>query len=283
MTVRQIRINAILLLCLTALAGCNRSNHAEVAKAKAEAESAKAKADGDVVKATSEGETAKTAQAQLKPVDTDRRAAEWVLRSNGSLTAIADGTVLTVNPGEPLPDKSLKLVSVNFDRKGEVLDEGLEYLQNLSHLETVNLTGQPKVTSVINFKGSPRLRQLYLRHSGVTDAGLESIKSLPQLEELAIGDTQITDAGLQHLKGLNKLKLLDLAACKNVTDGGLADLSGLSGLETLHLTGLPITDKGLEQLKDIKSLKTVEANGTKVTDEGVKSLQTALPNCQVNK
>ena len=284
----MIRILAVLLICLTASVGCNQSNNAEVARVKAEAAAAREKAEAELVKAKAEAEAAKAqlaeaTQAQPKAVDADRRAAEWVLRSGGSISAIVDGTLLTITAGESLSEKPLKLVGVNFDRQGEVLDEGLEYLQNLPGLESVNLTAQAGVTSLKHFKGNPRLRELFLRHTGVTDAGLEPIKSLPQLELLAIGDTQVTDAGLEHLKGMNKLKVLDLAACKNLTEGGLAHLPGLSNLETLHLTGLPITDKGLEQLKDIKSLKTVELNGTKVSEDGVKSLQTALPNCQVNR
>lgn len=287
------RILALLLICFTASVGCNQANNAEFVQEKARADAAEAKVQATNAELAKTKERANAAEAELaklkavqaqpKAVDADRRAAEWVLRSGGSISAIVDGTLLTIAAGESLSDKPLKLVGVNFDRQGEVLDEGLEYLENLPGLESVNLTAQANVTSLKHFTGNPRLRELFLRHTGVTDAGLEPIKSLPQLELLAIGDTQVTDAGLEHLKGMNKLKVLDLAACKNLTEGGLAHLPGLSNLETLHLTGLPITDKGLEQLKDIKSLKAVEANGTKVTDEGVKSLQTALPNCQVNR
>lgn len=284
----MIRILLGLLICLSASLGCNQSNNAEVAKVIAEAKAAREKAEAELAKAKAEAEAAKAqfakaTQAQPKVVDADRRAAAWVLQSGGSISAIVDGTLLTITASESLSDKPLKLVGVNFDRQGEVLDEGLEYLQNLPGLESVNLTAQAAVTSLKHFKGNPRLRELFLRHTGITDAGLEPIKSLPQLEQLAIGDTQVTDAGLEHLKGMNNLKLLDLFGCKNVTEGGLVHLAGLPSLETLILAGLPVTDKGLEQLKDIKSLKTVELNGTKVTEEGVKSLQTALPNCQVNK
>lgn len=284
----MIRILAVLLICLTASVGCNQSNNAEIARVKAEAAAAREKAEAELAKAKAELEAAKAqfakaTQAQPQAVDADRRAAEWVLRSGGSISAIVDGTLLTITAGESLSDKPLKLVGVNLGANGKVVDEGLEYLQNLSGLESVNLTAQARVTSLEHFKGNPRLRELFLRHTGITDAGLESIKSLPQLELLAIGDTQVTDAGLEHLKGMNNLKILDLFGCKNVTEGGLVHLAGLPRLETLILAGLPVTDKSLEQLKGIKSLKTVELNGTKVTDEGVKSLQTALPNCQVNK
>jgi len=47
------------------------------------------------------------------------------------------------------------------------------------------------------------------------------------------------------------------------------------------LSGATITDADLEDLEDVKNLVYVELRDTKVTDEGVKRLQKALPNCKI--
>ena len=78
---------------------------------------------------------------------------------------------------------------------------------------------------------------------------------MTNLETLSLVNTQITDAGLQHLKGLTKLRELRLYT--QITDAGLEHLEGLTNLESLFL------------------------GGTHLTDEGVKQLGKALPNCDI--
>lgn len=60
-------------------------------------------------------------------------------------------------------------------------------------------------------RGLPRLRELDLGGTHVTDAGLEHLKGLRQLQWLAPRGTEVTDAGLEHLKGLRQLRTLDLS------------------------------------------------------------------------
>ena len=47
------------------------------------------------------------------------------------------------------------------------------------------------------------------------------------------------------------------------------------------LSGTTVTDAGLRYLKGTGKLETLKINGTKVTTQGVKKLQEALPNCQI--
>ena len=59
-------------------------------------------------------------------------------------------------------------------------------------------------------------------------------------------------------------------------------LKGLTNLKYLDLDGnTQITDAGLEHLKGMTSLRGVELMRTSVTDEGVKRLQEALPDCEI--
>jgi len=88
------------------------------------------------------------------------------------------------------------------------------------------------------------------------------------------------------LKGLTSLRILDLGGTQ-VTDAGLEHLEGLTNLEVLGLAGTRVTDAGLERLKGMTSLRRLELHRVKnapymqVTDEGVKKLQEALPDCKI--
>jgi Leucine-rich repeat (LRR) protein len=140
-----------------------------------------------------------------------------------------------------------------------ITDEGLRFLEGLSELQELDLTGLP-----------------------FNDADLRHVKGLSQLRSLKLGhgSTQITDAGLINLKGLNQLKTLSLDGSQ-VTDAGLEHLKGLSQLESLNLYNSKVTDAGLDQLRDFKNLTYLGLRTTHVTGEGIAKLQHALPNCTI--
>ena len=77
-------------------------------------------------------------------------------------------------------------------------------------------------------------------------------------EGVAVDGSKVTDEGLVHLKALTELETLELRDANNVTDEGLKHVKGLTNLRWLMLTN------------------------TKVTDEGVKNLKEALPNCRIH-
>lgn len=74
-------------------------------------------------------------------------------------------------------------------------------------------------------------------------------------------DRNVTDDDLQHLKELKELK----------------------SLQRLHLNNTNVTDAGLEHLKGLTNLRYLDLRGTNATDEGVKELQHALPNCTIER
>jgi len=79
------------------------------------------------------------------------------------------------------------------------------------------------------------------------------------LEILGLQDSKIDETGLKNLAAVTSLKSLDLKQNQDVTDEGVRHLEALKNLQSLNL-----------------SL-------TGVTDQAVKYLQKALPQCEIIK
>lgn len=73
-------------------------------------------------------------------------------------------------------------------------------------------------------KKFPKLRELYLWNTGVTDAGLVHLQGLSELQKLDLSGTAVTDAGLKHLKGLTNLREVNLKGNRGVTAAGVREL-----------------------------------------------------------
>ena len=103
------------------------------------------------------------------------------------------------------------------------------------------------------------------------------LASIPKLQELAVAGAGITDAGLVHLRILTRLQGLT-SGC-SVPELRTTTPERIDPTPTVGPRGHKITDAGLEHLKGLKRLEELDLERTKVTDEGVKRLQKALPNC----
>jgi hypothetical protein len=55
----------------------------------------------------------------------------------------------------------------------------------------------------------------------------------------------------------------------------------LPNLRVLNLRRLPIDDDDLQYLQALTDLEELDLRGTQVTEEGVKKLQEALPDCKI--
>jgi hypothetical protein len=128
----------------------------------------------------------------------------------------------------------------------------------------------------------PKLEKLYLSGLKISDAGLKVVENLKDLDLLIVSQTPITDAGLVHLKGLENLERLSLMETK-VTDKGLKALLGLPKLKALDLSSTAITDAAIPQLVQMRMLEELNLANTKVSPAGVKTLQAALPECDINE
>ncbi|HMC10002.1 MAG TPA: hypothetical protein VKH44_01880 [Pirellulaceae bacterium] len=114
----------------------------------------------------------------------------------------------------------------------------------------------------------PRMKQLQLGHSKVSDAGLRHLRGLDSLESLTLIQTNIGDAGLVHLEDLRNLKSLTLNSSL-VTDAGMRSLGRLQSLEQLDLESTQVGNAGLEQLGRLVNMKRLLLSSTKTTDAGL--------------
>ncbi|MGH7136470.1 MAG: leucine-rich repeat domain-containing protein, partial [Pirellulales bacterium] len=122
----------------------------------------------------------------------------------------------------------------------------------------------------------PKLRNLQLRLTKVTDAGLAELVQCRTLTHLGLAATKVSDAGLVHLTKLPRLEDLGLGVTRegaNVTNEGLKTIGKLAGLTRLDLSGTKITGEGLVHLKELKKLKTLSLDSTDVGEADLAHLE----------
>lgn len=128
------------------------------------------------------------------------------------------------------------LVDLTLKRCEHILDDNLEQILALEHLNSLNL-------------GSSLIY--------VTDEGVSYIAVMKNLIRLGIGDTPISDEGILSLNSLSKLKQLLLYYC-NITDKGLSYLTSFQNLEFIDLSHCEdITDQGLLYLNNVPKLRAI--------------------------
>ena len=130
-----------------------------------------------------------------------------------------------------------------------------------------------------------KLERLSLRDtkvSGVFLSQLNNPAGMIQLCLMGIGH-DIDDAAMVHIGGMTNLEVLHLQNCQRVTDAGLAHLRKLARLNQLILNYVGITDAGLKHLAGLNRLTDVLVGytGGGVTADGIRELQTSLPNTKI--
>lgn len=142
----------------------------------------------------------------------------------------------------------------------------------------------------------PRIKDVSLQYSSISEAGLQVVAGLGQLERANLGGTPITDSNLANLRALKKLRSLALyntairgdgiEALSNLedlrdldftsgclTDEGLAHVATLTRLEKLNLKWTHVTDDGLVALEKLNELRNLSLDHTAVTDAGLQHLR----------
>jgi len=165
---------------------------------------------------------------EFPAIDTDERAARWILEIGGALT-IAGRQGLIEAPAD-LPPAPYQIRSVFLAGNPAVTDASLENLENLDGC-----------------------RHLRLGHTRLTDEGLSHLRWLPELETLDLSGTPtITGRGAKYLERLPRLHRVMMMLC-SVDDEGMRGLSHLTGLDGLFVSG-PASDEGVAYLTRLPSL-----------------------------
>jgi hypothetical protein len=170
---------------------------------------------------------------------------------------------------EPL--SKLRQLSLGCNR---ITDVGIKHLEGLKLLQELDYDhGNAPISEPISDAGMAsighltNLKNLLLRHSVVTDAGLVHLENLVQLERIVL-HSSIKGDGLVHLQKLEKLRYLALSGSQ-ISDGGLRHLAVLPNLDCLILEGTSISDKGLAHLAGLTSLRRLYLINTQITDNGL--------------
>jgi hypothetical protein len=135
---------------------------------------------------------------------------------------------------------------------------------------------------------------LYAIFCPIRGDGLAHLAGLKHIEKLDLYATQIDDKSLEHIANLPTLKYLDIRSI-GVTDEGIVTnkhgpisddgiklvADHLPNLESLLFCGT-VTDDGLLQLVKLRKLTSVEVGSPSVTPEGIKRLQKAMPNLEID-
>ncbi|MDO4576466.1 MAG: nucleoside hydrolase [Planctomycetia bacterium] len=177
------------------------------------------------------------------------------------------GTELTGAELENLPElKDLKLSGP------QVTDATLARLGTFTHLTSLALdkTSITDETLKNQVAKLPKLQQLFLAQTAVTDAGVAALP-LGQYTRLRLAGTKITDATLSGLKNATNLQTLDVSNT-GVTSAGVATLAGIATLSDLNLYSTSVDDAACESLGKKTSLTQLNLDDTNITDAGVNRL-----------
>ena len=203
-----------------------------------------------------------------------------------------------------------RLTTLSLWDIGDIDDQGIASIGKLTDLNSLQLTNMPvtdagfgsigKLThlSSLQFENVPvsdrgfaelgqlnNLRTLWLWNrptnsgTGVSDIGIQTIRSLKQLTTLYIRGMQFGDAGMDAIGELTQLRELDLQG-PQFTDASAQFIAQLAELRELELSTTSISDVGLKKLAPLVHLNTLTV-GLNVTEEAARELRQSLPNCTI--
>lgn len=148
-------------------------------------------------------------------------------------------------------DESGKLTQFECDYGNKsISDETLRQIAQLPDVESLDLAHSAIADRQIALLAplAGRLRELTLRETQVTDAGLRELGRFHRLESLNVANTHVTDAGVVHLRGLPKLRVLNLRIT-DVTDAAITTLARLPSLQELDVKLTAVSAAGAETFR----------------------------------
>jgi hypothetical protein len=138
--------------------------------------------------------------------DTDRLAAQWVLKTGGYVQLDCQGHSVRIEPAQKLPKSAFSVRSIGWDiypgdRNTNVSDADLQRLTELADLRELDLwSAQITDEGAKLLSRLANLRRLQLSQTQISDAGLEQLRSLTHLTELGLIETRVTPAGIRRFQ-----------------------------------------------------------------------------------
>jgi tRNA A-37 threonylcarbamoyl transferase component Bud32/Leucine-rich repeat (LRR) protein len=121
----------------------------------------------------------------------------------------------------------------------------------------------------------PHLEELYLRRTGITDAGLKYISKLPSLRQLYLTYTKVDDAGMEEIGKLDSMQALSLSRT-GVGDPGISKLRNLKDLRWLHVVGNNVSDASADVLAGFPKLENLNISRTRMSGRSFDKLPPSL-------
>ncbi len=129
--------------------------------------------------------------------------------------------------------------------------DDLSDVTRLKYLQRLDLSGcifeEATLEQFSSAGALPRLTDLWLENTGLSDEALPFIARLSWLEWLILGGTRISDDGLEHLRSMALLRALWVNNT-GVSDAGLLRLDVLRKLSEINIQGSQATQSGLDAL-----------------------------------
>ncbi len=156
-----------------------------------------------------------------------------------------------------------------------VCDLLFEIIAHLPCLERISVWDQGGISDIgmLHLSSAPRLQDLKIHGSRISDAGLKAIGQIRNLIYLEVaGNELITNDGLRHFCEL--VHLVSLGLCGTpIDDEGLVHLAQLAELSRLYLGESKISGRGFVHLRSLKKLTSINANWSLFDDEGLAALK----------
>jgi internalin A len=171
---------------------------------------------------------------------------------------------------ELLRARALVEIAIISDK---IADDALGVLAQLPALRSLQIHRGPRIgdEGLRYLSGCVGLRELYLKHTAITDRGLSAIHKLPQVWSLILDDTMVSDEGCAALAEMQQLSLLSLKRTRGAGHG-VAKLRDNEHFN-VYLEGTPATDDGVIAIAErISNLKLISVIRTTVGDRAARAL-----------
>lgn len=127
----------------------------------------------------------------------------------------------------------------------------------------------------------PKLKQLRLDGTNVTDRGLRSLAYLRHLQSLYLRGSPVTENGFASISQLPELSAMILDCPTPISKAGLALLAQTPSLRFLDLRETPVSDSDLLQFSRSGSLRELHVSGRHLTAAGQEAFRRSNPRCKL--